>query len=155
MQLKIFLLGLCCIVFSSVYSQTHQQDSAQVAQTLIQLAAICKNVDFNDPKSFELGYFYKAAPYVVYRGDDKSRAWKTVSNYKNELEKNGVDAICERINQTVNQDSKYKIVQYFTENESEGTWHILIVTYYRKGIEKSSAFAFLHIENNFALGDID
>jgi hypothetical protein len=45
-----------------------------------------------------------------------------MTEYTNAYERKGVDEICESINRTVNQDSLgYKIVKYFTENESEGT----------------------------------
>ena len=113
-------------------------------------------VDFADPKVTKLGTFYKAAPYIVYRGDDKARAWKVMSDYTNEYEKKGVDDVCDRMNRTANQDSTgYRITKYFTEKESEGTWHILMVSYKKKGVEKSAAFAFLKIGNRFGLGDID
>ena len=69
--------------------------------------------------------------------------------------KKGVDEICLRINGSVNKDSSYKIIKYFTEKESEGTWHVLMVSYKKNGIEKKSAFAFLKIGNQFGLGDID
>jgi hypothetical protein len=54
-----------------------------------------------------------------------------------------------------NQDSAYKIIKYFTEKESEGTWHVLMVTYKRKGVDKTTAYAFLKVGNRFGLGDID
>ncbi len=34
-----------------------------------------------------LGMYYKAAPYIVYRGDDKQRSWKDFANYNNADEK--------------------------------------------------------------------
>lgn len=154
MQLKhsILLLFLLC---STCLIKATDSDSSKVTKVFTELISICKNVDFADPKSFELGYFYKAAPYVVYRGEDKNRKWKDIANYSNPNEKTGVDAICERINQSVNQDSNYKILQYSTETESEGTWYILMVSFIRKGVEKKAAFAFLKINNRFVLGDID
>lgn len=137
-------------------AQAVKSDSAQVAKTLHDLLLICRTVDFADPQVKKLGTFYKAAPYIVYRGDDKKRAWKTMSDYSNEYEKKGVDDVCERINRTANLDSAgYKITRYFTEKESEGTWHVLMVSYKKKGAEKTAAFAFLKIGNKFGLGDID
>lgn len=154
MQFKYSILFLFILLLS--YSiKAENNDSAKVAKTFTELISICKNVDFTDPKSFELGYFYKAAPYVVYRGEDKKRAWKDVANYSNPDEKKGVDYICEKVNQTVNQDNNYKILKYHTETESEGTWYVLIVSYIRKGVAKESAFAFLKINGQFLLGDID
>lgn len=139
----------------SAKSFATDKDSIAVASTLKNLASICKNVDFNDPQTFELGFFYKAASYIVYRGEDKSRNWKSPANYSNESEKKGVDDACERINQTINQDENYKIIGYATKAESEGVWHTLTASYIRKGVEKKTVYAFLKIGDSFLLGDID
>ena len=150
------LLFMLMLLNSTLKAQTPKADSIQVAKTLHELLLICRSVDFADPQVTKLGTFYKAAPYIVYRGDDKKRAWKVMSDYKNEYEKKGVDDVCERINRTANQDSSgYKIIKYFTEKESEGTWHVLMVSYKKKEVEKTAAFAFLKIGNRFGLGDID
>lgn len=154
--MKYFLLIFINIYFlHPVEAQNENSDSTQVVQTLITLLEICKNVDFNDPETIKSGYFYKAAPYIVYRGEDKSRAWKTIANYAQPEEKAGVDNICEKINRTINQDKHYIIKNYFTETESEGTWHVLMINYLKKDVEKEIAFAFLKIGERFALGDID
>ena len=157
MKLKYLLLPV--LIFSltiTAKAQTNKTDSTQLAKTLHELLLICRSVNFADPKVTKLGTFYNAAPYIVYRGDDKKRAWKVIADYTNEYEKKGVDDICERINRTANQDSSgYKIIKYFTEKESEGTWHVLMVSYKKKGVEKTAAYAFLKIGNKFVLGDID
>ena len=156
MTTKYFLLFItaCTSVFF-VEAQNKKIDSGNVAATFKSLRLICRNVDFADPKTSQLGMFYKAAPFIIYRGNDKKREWKDFANYNNAEEKKGVDAVCTKVNETVNRDSTYKIEKYFTENESEGTWHVLIVSYKKKGIDKRSAFAFLKIGNRFGLGDID
>jgi len=153
MNVKLVLFLLAALVKPSVAGA--QTDSAAAAEALRSLLSVCKNVDFGDPKTSELGMFYKAAGLIVYRGDDKKRAWKTFADYSNAEEKKGVDEVCLRINGTVNQDSSYTITKYITEKESEGTWHVLLVRYKRKGTEKKAAFAFLKIGNRFGLGDID
>jgi hypothetical protein len=153
MKLKSFILFIGLFAFSSITNA--QNDSAAAARTLKSLLSICKNVDFGDPKTSELGMFYKAAQYIVYRGEDKKRAWKVFANYSDAEDKKGVDEICTRINGTVNRDNNYTITKYFTEKESEGTWHILMVSYKRNGTEKKAAFAFLKIAGRFGLGDID
>ncbi len=157
MKLKYLLLLLLAAGISLVSkAQKSKTDSLQLAKTLHELLTICRTVDFADPKVKELGTFYKAAPYIVYRGDDKKRAWKVFADYTKTDEKKGVDEVCERINRTANQDSSgYKIIKYFTETESEGTWHVLMVTYKKKGVEKTTAYAFLKIGNKFGLGDVD
>lgn len=143
------------ISLAAAQAQNSPVDSAAAAATLKNLFSICKTVDFKDPKTQELGTFYKAAPYIVYRGEDKKRAWKDFANYSKEDEKKGVDETCLRINETVNRDTAYTITRYFTEKESEGTWHILLVRYHKKGTMREAAFAFLKIGNKFGLGDID
>lgn len=156
MKLRLFIpLIIASVSVSFAKAQNVQTDSAAVAAIFKQLLSICKNVDFGDPETTTLGMFYKAAPYVVYRGADKKRAWKTSANYSNPEEKKGVDEVCTRINESVNRDNNYKIIKYSTEKESEGTWHVLMVSYKKNGVEKKSAFAFLKIVNRFALGDID
>ena len=149
------ILIIFFIALIAAYPARAQSDSAAAAATLRSLLNICKNVDFGDPKTSEAGMFYKAAQYIIYRGDDKKRAWKEFANYSNASEKKGVDEVCIRINETVNRDSSNRIIKYFTEKESEGTWHVLLVSYTRKGVEKKAAFAFLKIGNRFGLGDID
>lgn len=157
MKLKqLILLYLVLLFYTDSNAQTSKTDSVQVAQTLHELLRICRSVNFADPNVTRLGTFYQAAPYIVYRGDDKKRAWKTMSDYTNAYEKKGVDDACERINRTANQDSTgYKIIKYMTEKESEGTWHVLVVSYKKRGEMKTAAFAFLRIGNRFGLGDID
>lgn len=157
MKLKYLpLFFIVSLISTGLKAQVSKADSIQVAKTLHELLLICRSVDFADPKVKSLGTFYKAAPYIVYRGEDKTRAWKVMSDYSKEYYKKGVDDICERINRTANLDSLgYKIIHYRSEKESEGTWHVLMVSYKKKGVEKSAEFAFLKIGNRFALGDID
>jgi hypothetical protein len=157
MKLKYLLLLMMAFTAGfNAEAQANKTDSAQLAKTLHDLLRICRKVNFADPNVTKLGTFYNAAPYIVYRGDDKTRAWKVMADYTNAYEKKGVDEVCERINRTANQDSSgYKIIKYITEKESEGTWHVLMITYKIKGVEKKAAYAFLKIGNKFGLGDID
>jgi hypothetical protein len=152
---RLILFIACLVLFNFVEAQNKTADSTAVVKTFKELLAICKNIDFKDPKTTELGTFYKAAPYIVYRGDDKKREWKDFANYNNETEKKGVDAICLRINGNINRDTAYTITKYISENQSEGTWHVLMVHYTKKGVAKQAAFAFLKIKTKFGLGDID
>jgi hypothetical protein len=148
--LFIYLLqGLCS------RAQQTTVDSFLVARTMKELFILCRTVDFNDPKVIELGLFYKAAPYIIYHGADSSRAWKDFANYKNEEERKGVDDVCLRINGTINRDPDYKVVRYFTETEPEGTRHLLIVSYNKRGVAKKAVFVFFKIGERFGLVDID
>ncbi len=153
---SIVLLIASLIAVNTAKAQTKRPDSLALAKTLHEILRICRSVDFADPKVTELGRFYKAAPFIVYRGEDQSRKWKDIANYSLPEDKKGVDEVCERINRTANQDSlNYRIIKYHTETESEGTWHVLLVNYTRKGTQRTTAYAFLKIGNKFALGDVD
>lgn len=156
MKYKYLSVAFLLLFFiSEAKAQKTVNDSAKVAITLKELLKICRTVDFADPKTTELGTFYKAAPYIIYRGEDKSRDWKDFANYENDEEKEGVDNICLRINRTINQDTNFVITKYLTNTESEGTWHVLLLEYFKKGEKKKIAFAFLYVKNRFRLGDID
>lgn len=155
MKKSIFVTLLLVIVAPLASFAQKAADSLKVATAMNELLSVCKNVDWGDPKTSSLGFFYKAAPYIVYRGNDVKRKWKAFCNYKKAEDKKGVDDICYKINETVNRDSTYKIVRYSTKKESEGLWHVLFVSYRKKGIEKHAIYAFLKIGNQFGLGDID
>lgn len=144
-----------CLLVCGFTAKAQQQDSVAVARTLNDLLTACRKVDFSDPKTSQLGMFYKAAQYIVYQGDDLRRKWRDVANYSNPKEKEQVDNICSEINYSVNQDTAYRITHFKTNTESEGKWYVLSVTYNRKGKEKHANFAFLKLAGGFALGDID
>jgi hypothetical protein len=151
--LTLFVLFLLQAV--SVNGQDPLSDSAKVARTLTELLDVCaKTTPANDNVQAN-GNFYKAAPYIVYRGEDKKRQWKDISNYAVREERSAVDHICSRINGSVNQDKAYKLTGYQTQVESEGKWHVIMVSYTKNGKEKEAIFAFLKINGRFALGDID
>lgn len=152
---KLFISCLMVLLLSSYGFAQKTKDSTYVAQTLKEILTLCKTVDFSDPKVLELGTFYKVAPYIVYRGEDKKRAWKEAADYTREEEKKRVDEVCYKINNGVNQDSNFVITGFRTETESEGLWYVLTVSYIRKGKPKTAYFAFLKIQDKFLLGDID
>ncbi|MFN8243513.1 MAG: hypothetical protein U0X40_05610 [Ferruginibacter sp.] len=138
-----------------VVAQATRTDSARIASTLTELARICRSVDFKDPKTQEQGSFYKAASYIVYRGEDNKRKWKDFANYRDAAERKAVDEVCLRINATINRDPAFRITGYQTQKESEGTWHALTVSYTVEGESRSLLFAFLYVKGRYALGDID
>ncbi len=145
------------MVLSSIQNSTAQKasDSLQVVNTMKELFAICRSVDFNDPKTKSLGTFYKAAPYIVYSGDDQKRTWKDFTNYNNTEEKKVVDQTCLRINEMFNAEGSYQVVRYYYRREAEGIWHVLLVTYKKKDIVRRATFAFFQIGNRYGLGDIN
>jgi hypothetical protein len=52
-------------------AQSSKTDSVKVAATLHDLLRICRSIDFAAPNVTKQGTFYKAAPYIVWRGEDK------------------------------------------------------------------------------------
>lgn len=152
MKIKLLLL---ISLLAGIGARSKAQDSAAVVKTFLELLAVCKSVDFADPKVQETGPFYKAAPYIVYQGDDAKRKWKDIANYKNANEREQVDDICFGINGSVNRDPNYTITGYRTNTESEGEWHVVHVSYTKKDRKRNISFAFLKIGDRYALGDID
>jgi hypothetical protein len=155
MKTKLLILAALFVIPMSFLKAQKTSDSIKLAKTFTDLITICRSVDPKDPKVVKFGEFYNAAPYVIYRGKNTRRQWKDFADYMKEEEKKEVDNICLKINDTVNQDTSYKIIQYLTKLESEGKWHVLIVSYMRKGVLKHTAYAFLKIKGSFGLGDID
>lgn len=156
MRLKSSILFIASFVLLTfVKAQNKKADSLAITAVFKLVMTTCKETVPADPQIKTLGRFYKASSYVVYGGADKTRAWKDFVNYANKDEQYETNNICKRVNRTVNQDSGYKVVRYFTKKESEGLWHVLLIHYKVEGVEKDAAFAFLKIGNRFGLGDID
>jgi Tfp pilus assembly protein PilX len=151
--LILFIASFVLLTF--VKAQNKKADSTAIVAVFKSILAACKENNPADPQIKTLGRFYKAAAYIVYRGADKKRAWKDFVNYSNADEKTETDAIGKRVNRTAGQDDNYMITKYVTEKESEGTWHVLIVSYKAGGEDKKAAFAFLKIGTRYGLGDID
>ena len=152
--MKKFIFSLVILISPLSYSQTISAEDS-VKSTLKTLLNICKSVDFSDPMTTDVGPFYKAAKYIVYTGNDKSRRWKDSCNYNVEAERRMVNEACYRINETVNRSREFEFGKFITETESEGTWYAIEVIYEKNGKEKHNMFAFLRIYGKFLLGDID
>jgi len=149
----LFIASFVLLTF--IKAQNKKADSLSVANTLTAIVAACKDVSASDIGTKGLGQFYKAAPYIIYRGTEKKRAWKDFVIYTNENEKVIADDICKRIIRSINLDVNYKVVKYFTKKESEAVWHVLIVSYKINERENKASFAFLKIGKRFGLGDVD
>jgi Tfp pilus assembly protein PilX len=149
----LFIASFVLLTF--VKAQNKKADSTAIVAVFKSVLAACKENNPADPQIKIQGRFSKAAPYIVYRGADKKRAWKDFVNYSNTDEKTETDGICKRVNRTAGQDDNYHITKYITEKESEGTWHVLIISYKADNEDKKAAFAFLKIGTLYGLGDID
>ncbi len=148
------ILGLIIGCLYSANAQT-AKDSTECVNTLKEILYLCKHVDFSDTNTIKLGTFYKVSPYIVYRGNDKNRAWKVEADYLLEEDKKGVDGVCLKLNRTINRDTSFTVLEYRTQTESEGTWHAIRVSYHDKEKLKTLVVAFLRIDGKLLLGDLD
>ncbi len=115
-----------------------------VKQAALKLFEHCKN-----------GENEQAAAYIIYRGKDVDRKWKSVYRYDVEEEKKPVDEICADIKQMLSASSSYEFKQFETETESEGEWCVWEVEFQMASGADKAYFAFLRIRDSYALGDID
>jgi hypothetical protein len=99
--------------------------------------------------------FAAAAAYFVYRGPDKNREWKDVLRASEAGEKAAVKALCRRIRSYLDDSDDHEFGRVKVKRESEGQWHALEVSFRRGEQTKKAIFAFLLIEEQFAIGDID
>lgn len=138
MKVRLSFLVIFLLSGTAIWAQ-----SDQVGDRLNKLFVLC----FTDN--------YKAASkYIVYRGDDTTRKWKDVYNFKNEDEQKDVIAVCREIKSYLEEGGDYELTDFTEEEESEGTWYIWLVEF-KKGTHKKVHFAFLKIGKKYALGDID
>jgi hypothetical protein len=135
------------VLLSFVKAQNKNTDSANAVIMLKKILLICK-----DSSAIAK---VKAAPYIVYKGNDEKRAWKSICNYNNPEDKKRVDEMYTRIKKSTSLDSNYKIIHYLTEKESEGVWYILVTELKKNGELQHVAYAFLKLDNHLYLGDIE
>jgi ribosomal protein L11 methylase PrmA len=121
--------------------QIHSQENKtanEVKKALIEVFELCKNSDDK-----------KLSKHIVYRGDEEKRIWKDVydSENKNELEQ--VKSIRLQISSYL--QNEYKFVNFIEDKQSEGTWYVWEMEFNKRPV----IFAFLKINDHFAIGDID
>lgn len=134
----LFCLGMLVSFFAvNLHAQT---DSAKVAQAFQVLLDACPT-----DKA-------EAASLIVYRGEKEKRKWKDVCDYSKAEDKERVDDVCANLSEV---PANYMITEYQTEKESEGTWYVLGITFEENGEQQRGYVAFLKIDDQFALGDID
>lgn len=96
----------------------------------------------------------KAAGYVVYRGPNKARRWRDVSDPSNADERRQVEGVCARVKGLVDGSTGREFVEYSSERESEGTWHIWKISF-QGSAPQNVIFAMLKVKGRYALADID
>jgi hypothetical protein len=128
---------------SFLFAQVDESDL--VKERLIELFNLSTESNYTD-----------AASYCVYRGSDESRNWNDVYNPENEEEMRQVVGICKRIKGYIDESTEHVFVEFETEEESEGVWNIWEVIFTKESGEKNIRyFAFLEINGEYAIGDID
>ncbi len=85
---------------------------------------------------------------IFYNIDDKTGSWKRTLNYTNASEKISAKDWFVNIESSLQDCSDINIAEYNTDTESEGEWHVLV-------LKCGFAFAFLKINNEFILADIE
>jgi hypothetical protein len=133
---------------SFVKAQNKNTDSADAEIVLKTLLKICKKDSVSIAK-------VNIAPYIVYKGADEKRSWKSTCNYNKEEDKIRVDEMYTRLKKSTSLDSNYTIIHYLTEKESEGVWHVLVTELKKDGELQHVAYAFLKLGTRFYLGDIE
>jgi hypothetical protein len=116
----------------------------RVEQRLVQMFDLSRRLKYKD-----------LADYFVYGGPDKKRAYKELVNPADPKEMRVVEKNTRRIKGYLDNSREYKILNFFTEKESEGEWCILEVRFKQPGNDKTVYFAFLEINGRYSLGDID
>lgn len=97
-----------------------------------------------------------AASYFVYRGGpDKSRHWKDTLRASDPTESRAIEGGCQEIKGILDLSQGHQFGPVKVERESEGEWHVVEVSFRQEDKTKKISFAFLLINGQFAIGDID
>ncbi len=115
-----------------------------VRQRIEELFTLCKD-----------GEYETAAGYIVNRGEDELRQWKTVHDYSTEESRKAVHGVCNTLNAYLSASDSWQFEDFETEEESEGVWLVQEVAFWKGGQMQTLILAFLEVEGVYALGDID
>ncbi len=97
------------------------------------------------------GDYSGAEGLVLYTGSDRDRKYKEFASADG-TERAELNSACYRISTLMSGGDGYTVASYETENESEGSWHVLNVNF---DSGKDAMFAFLEVDGQMGLGDID
>ncbi|MEM6286329.1 MAG: hypothetical protein AAF845_04150 [Bacteroidota bacterium] len=95
-----------------------------------------------------------AAPHLVYRGDGPDR-WQRALDPTNADDLVAARRAVRQLASAIGTYDAYTVPSYFSDTESEGTWHVLQVEFEATEETKTTLFAFLLIDDVFVLGDVD
>ncbi|MEM9997934.1 MAG: hypothetical protein AAF809_09560 [Bacteroidota bacterium] len=102
----------------------------------------------------EAGDAEAAAPHLVYRGDGPDR-WQRALDPTDADDLVAARRAVRQLASAIGTYDAYTVLSYFTDTESEGTWHVLQVGFETAEETKTILFAFLLIDDVFVLGDVD
>jgi len=125
-------------------AETPDPEGIKARKSLLELFDFCGSGDYE-----------KAAEYIVYRGPDETRKWKSVCDYGNAEEKKQVEGVCGRIKGYLTISDRFELGQFTTEEESEGKWLVWEVIFFAGEKKEKVYFAFLQVGERYAVGDID
>ncbi len=137
----LLTIGLL-FLFSALFAQNNKE-AEQVKGVIHQIFELCK-----EEQDIRL------AEFIVYRGDDQERRWKDVCNTSDPNDMERVRSIRRRIQKKII-PYKYEFIKFITEEESEGQWYVWELKLTKGDQTKKIYLAFLNIQGEFALGDID
>ncbi len=146
MSFKYICATFLCICFLSIPLTTFAQDKnteEEVKQTLFTIFELSKENKYE-----------QLAPYLVYRGNDEQRKWKDICNLNHPDEVEQLKLLSKEINR-LHQISEPKFVEFIQQEESEGKWYVWKLEFKNDTKTRPAYFAFLKINGQYAIGDID
>jgi hypothetical protein len=141
---KIFFLSCMAIVLSIGAHAQAKADSLAAVKTFRALLEAVK-----------AGDAVKASANILNTNPDSKKAYKAFANYSDPGDKLAVDKWIKIIRRDILGAQQYSITAYESNKESEGVWHMLMLSC--TGNEKTYTIgvAFLKVGNRLGLGDID
>lgn len=91
----------------------------------------------------------------VYRGDDLARKWKSALRPDDPGALAFVTDACKRITAGLSASVRPEFTNFSAEVESEGVWLVWEVRFEGNGTVVREAFAFLEVDGDYLLGDVD
>lgn len=89
--------------------------------------------------------------YLVYRGQDESKLWRTAANMGDSSERRQATQLMQRVSRNLENCNNYKTGNFVTNRESEGVW----ITWPLDCGDKIVTLHYLRVNGKLMLGDTD